>query len=158
MTPKRITVHSSATQPKTYLTADDIRKMHLKRGWSDIGYHFVIRTDGAVERGRPLTKQGAHVYGHNKNNVGICLVGGIDERGVAEFNYSGAQLHALYALICELCEDYGIPYEKVCGHRDYSPDTNNDGKITPDEYVKECPCFDVRGWFIRKLQSDGVEL
>ena len=158
MIPKRITVHSSASQPKTYLTAEDIRKIHLKRGWSDIGYHFVIRTDGSVEEGRPINVQGAHVYGHNKDNVGICLVGGLNENGKAEDNYSRAQKHALYALICELHSEYGIPYANVCGHRDFSPDTNNDGKITPNEYIKDCPCFDVRAWLANKLQDNGVML
>jgi N-acetyl-anhydromuramyl-L-alanine amidase AmpD len=39
------------------------------------------------------------------------------------------------------------PSAEVLGHRDLSPDKNNDGKITPDEWLKACPCFDVREWW-----------
>lgn len=162
MTPKRITVHCSASPKGRYLTATEIRKMHTHpkphgRGWSDIGYHFVIRTGGAVDKGRPLTRQGAHVYGHNKDNIGICLVGGLDAQGKPANTYTNEQFHALYALIRELCAGYEIPFSKVCGHRDFSPDLNGDGVITSDEFIKECPCFNVRLWLCEKLKLDGVE-
>ena len=52
-----------------------IREWHLARGWSDIGYHFVILQDGTVELGRPLEKQGAHCKGQNAESIGTCLIG-----------------------------------------------------------------------------------
>jgi len=156
MNPNRITVHCSASRTGRYLTASEIRQMHLSKGWSDIGYHFVIRTDGAVEAGRPITKQGAHVYGYNKDNIGICLVGGLNREGKATNNYTDAQFHALYALIVELCETHEISYAEVCGHRDFSKDLNGDGKITSEEFIKECPCFDVRPWLFNLLTENEV--
>lgn len=161
MYPRRITIHTSANRKGRYLTASELRKFHtdpepVGKGWSDIGYHFVIRTDGAVEEGRPLTRQGAGVKGHNKDNVHICLVGGLDSNGKPAFTYSDAQMNALYGLIMDLSGKYQIPLPEVCGHRDYSPDLNGDGEITSDEWIKVCPCFDVRSWLKALCESNGV--
>lgn len=162
MNPSRITVHCSASRKGRYLTAFELRKFHtdpppLGRGWSDLGYHFVIRTDGVVDTGRSIDKQGAHVKGHNSNNIGICLIGGLDRSGKPANTYSHAQFHALYALIRELCAKYKIPFTEVCGHRDYSPDLNGDGQITTNEFIKDCPCFDVVEWLGELLEQDGVD-
>jgi len=152
MTPKRITVHASATRPSQNLVADDIRKMHLRRGWSDIGYHYVIRQDGGIEEGRPEHIQGAQVYGHNEDNLGICMIGGVDEQGVPTDNYNYHQYHSLYALIVRKCEEYSIDYKDVCGHRDWYGDSNGDGVIDSRDWFKECPCFDVRSWLKGKCE------
>ena len=66
----------------------EIRKWHVDENkWSDIGYHDVIRRNGAIETGRPLEKPGAHAKGHNQNAIGICLVGGKADDGGPEFNF-----------------------------------------------------------------------
>ncbi|USL90055.1 hypothetical protein [Vibrio phage vB_VpaS_CHI] len=161
MYPKRITVHCSANRKGRYLTATELRKFHtdpepVGKGWSDIGYHFVIRTDGAVDKGRPITRQGAGVGGQNKDNVHICLVGGLDAKGKPAFTYTDVQMNALYGLISDLTDKYQIPLDKVCGHRDYSPDLNGDGNITEDEWIKVCPCFDVRSWFKALCENNEV--
>lgn len=76
MTPKRITVHCAATPDGVRYPAARIREIHIKeRGFTDIGYHFVIQPDGEIELGRPITIQGAHVQNHDEDNVGICLIG-----------------------------------------------------------------------------------
>lgn len=49
--------------------------------------------------------------------------------------------HSLRVLVRTLLVDY--PGCKVCGHRDLSPDLNGNGEIEPEEWVKQCPCFDV---------------
>ena len=74
----RIILHCSATPEGANFTAADIRSWHLARGWSDIGYHYVIGIDGTVESGRCISKQGAHTKGHNKDSIGICYIGGVD--------------------------------------------------------------------------------
>lgn len=146
MTPRKITVHCSATQPKADIGAAEIRKWHKDKGWSDIGYHAVIRRNGTVEKGRPETQTGAHVAGHNTDNLGVCLVGGINAEGKAENNFTPEQMAALAGVVKAWQEKYRIPDSEVRGHRDWSPDKNGDGKITPNEYLKDCPCFDVRAW------------
>jgi N-acetyl-anhydromuramyl-L-alanine amidase AmpD len=143
MNPKYITVHCSATQPLLSVTPEKIKQWHLERGWLDIGYHFIITVDGVTHEGRPITQQGAHVAGHNKDNIGICLVGGIDKSGKAVDNFTEYQKGALRILLQHLMWKYYIPKENVKGHRDWSPDLDGDGVIEKHEWLKDCPCFEV---------------
>lgn len=58
-----------------FTDAASITKFHVEHhGWSDNGYHWIIREDGAIEAGRPESVCGAHCKGHNKNSLGICLI------------------------------------------------------------------------------------
>lgn len=161
MKPRFVTVHCSASRTGRYLTASEIRAMHTRpksqggNGWSDIGYHKVIRIDGATEDGRPLTRKGAGVYGHNDDNIHICLIGGVDSSGKAVNNYTANQMNALFGLLLDLCEEFGIPYTEVRGHRDWFGDTNGDGVIDSRDWYKECPCFDVATWFTEQLRATG---
>ena len=78
----KIIVHCSATQEGKEINAAEINLWHLKRGWSGIGYHYVVLLDGTIEYGRSIYKQGAHVKGGNKGSIGICYIGGVEsERG-----------------------------------------------------------------------------
>ena len=54
---------------------DDIHRIHLNNGWTGIGYHFFVRQDGSVYRGRPLEMVGAHCPGRNSDSIGICFEG-----------------------------------------------------------------------------------
>ncbi|CAK1795587.1 N-acetylmuramoyl-L-alanine amidase [Vibrio crassostreae] len=83
-----ITVHCSATPPQQDVDVTEIRRWHKKRGWRDVGYHFVIRRNGDVELGRPLSQTGAHVKGHNKGNIGVCMVGGCNAELQPEDNFT----------------------------------------------------------------------
>ena len=53
-------IHCSATPQGVRLSFDDCRREHIRRGFSDIGYHFYITRNGEIHRGRPLEKIGAH--------------------------------------------------------------------------------------------------
>lgn len=101
-------------------------------GWSDIGYHYVILTDGTIEDGRPIQRSGAHVKGHNLHSVGICLVGGIDARGNSVANFTKEQLRSLRTLITFIKTAH--PIEHIYGHRDFP------------NVKKDCPCFEVSVW------------
>lgn len=128
-----IIVHCSATSPGLNYGAEQIRRWHVEdNGWSDIGYHYVIKRDGTLEEGRPLMRAGAHTKGHNENSIGICLVGGVRVSGKPEFNFTYRQMHKLLVLITDLKSQYDI--KRVAGHRDF-----DDGKA--------CPCFNVGEWF-----------
>lgn len=143
---EHIIVHCAATKADQYVDAAVIRDWHVnKNGWSDIGYHYVIRRDGVLELGRPIEQAGAHVKGFNYNSVGVCLAGGLDENGKAQDNFTIQQMDTLFYLVVTLTKLF--PKADVKGHRDYSPDVNHDGQITPDEWMKECPCFDVNLWW-----------
>lgn len=139
-----LVVHCAATPPSRDIGVAEIRAMHKDRGFNDVGYHYVIRRDGRVEKGRADNVAGAHVQGFNSVSLGVCLVGGVDSKGKPEQNYTPAQYTALKALLAKLQGAY--PSAQVLGHRDLSPDKNRDGKISPNEWLKACPCFDVRAW------------
>ena len=134
-----IVVHCSATPANMDIGAAEIDKWHRERGFSKIGYHYVIRRNGTVEKGRDVSEVGAHVAGHNTNSIGVCLVGGVDanNKSKADFNYTYAQMEALDVLLGDLLggilDPKYSPNVKIVGHRDLDPG-------------KACPCFDVRRW------------
>lgn len=108
-----------------------------------VGYHFVIKRDGTVQLGRPENAVGSHVEGYNSRSIGICMIGGVDEDGkTAKNTFTPAQFDALAETIRVLKLKYP-DVKRVCGHRDLSKDLNRDGKITPNEWSKQCPSFDV---------------
>ena len=137
-----IIVHCSATKVGQDFTAADIDRWHRERGFNGIGYHYVIRLDGKLEKGRDVSLTGAHCKGWNERSIGICYIGGLDENGRPADTRTNAQKRVLYQIIMDLQREYNIL--QVLGHRDTSPDLNGDGVIEPYEYVKACPCFDVR--------------
>lgn len=147
-----IIIHCSATKAGQDLRAKDIDRMHRARGFDGIGYNFVIDLDGFVENGRPLSVDGAHCNtkgfskeSYNKHGIGICYIGGLDKYGKPSDTRTEAQKDALRDLVAKLCREYDIL--EVLGHRDTSPDLDGSGEVEPAEFVKACPCFDVRSEF-----------
>ncbi len=136
-----IAIHCTATPAGRDVRAADVRAWHKAKGWIDIGYHFVVDLDGTIEIGRPKAMPGAHVEGFNVKSIGVVYVGGIGTDGKPADTRTPAQKAALLDLLGELKRVHLAAVIK--GHRDYSPDRNRDGKITPDEWVKACPCFDA---------------
>jgi len=139
-----IVVHCSATPSTSDIGVDEIDDWHKQRGWSGIGYHAVIRRDGEIEFGRHFDEVGAHVKGQNYRSVGVCMVGGVDDQGDAEDNFTDEQYESLVAILVTLERAY--PFAEILGHRDLSPDLDGDGIIEEHEWLKDCPCFDVREW------------
>lgn len=137
-----IVIHCSCSRCDRRYTFEQCRRDHIQHNhWTDIGYHWYIELDGSVHTGRPEHLQGAHVKFHNAHSLGICYEGGLDAQGRPADTRTPAQKEALRQLIAQLRLRY--PRALVLGHRDLSPDLNGDGHITPNEWVKECPCFDV---------------
>lgn len=129
-----IVLHCSATRGvQSNIGANDIRRWHIQRGWADIGYHYVIKRDGTLENGRPPDQIGSHVQGFNARSVGICLVGGLDDKTWKPAdNFTAAQWKTLTSLVARLVKIY--PDAKVLGHRDFPA------------VKKACPCFNARVW------------
>lgn len=134
-----IVVHCSATPEGKDYHVEDIRQMHIQRGFSDIGYHYLVPLDGDIEVGRKVDKIGAHAKGYNANSIGVCYVGGVDANYIPKDTRTEAQKEALICLIKDLKKAY--PNARVCGHRDLSPDLNNNGKVDKFEWIKVCPCY-----------------
>lgn len=138
---KYIAIHASATYPSMKVDRERIKGWHLKRGFSDIGYHYLIMRDGSIVKGRDLDgdglvleEVGAHVKGVNSVSIGICWIGGTkeDAHKEAEDNRTDEQLKTMKRLIQELSDIY--PNAKIRGHRDFP------------NVAKSCPCFDVKTW------------
>lgn len=110
-----IVIHHTGNPVDDDLSAEQIHVSHQAQGWAGIGYHYVIRKDGTIERGRPESCIGAHALGHNGNSIGIHVCGNFDIGEPAE-----AQLNALPVLIADICKRYGLIAAKnvVVGHRD----------------------------------------
>lgn len=147
-----IVIHCSATRAGQDVRAADIDKQHKERGFKMIGYNYVIDLDGTVEVGRPLTMDGAHCdkpgfsgISYNKHSIGICYVGGLDKDGNAADTRTDAQKKSMHELVWNLFDKY--PITEIIGHRDASPDLNGDGVISKNEWIKQCPCFDVKSEF-----------
>ena len=136
-----IVVHCSATRCYRSYTEHDLTTDCLRRGFSGAGYHFYIRKNGDIKTLRPLERPGAHARGYNAHSIGICYEGGLNERGRPADTRTDFQKHSLRALVLLLLKDY--PGSRLCGHRDLSPDLNGNGEIEPEEWIKECPCFDA---------------
>lgn len=127
----KIIIHCSATPPSMDIDAEVIRGWHLERGWTDIGYHFVIKRDGEIEDGRPLELVGAHVKGYNTGSIGICLVGGVEQGNVSreQDNFTPQQWKSLRGLLQIMKADYRKA--TIHGHNEFDPQ-------------KACPSFDVQ--------------
>ncbi len=146
-----IAVHCTATLAGRPFNVSAIRNMHIAQGWSDIGYHKLIGLDGEIWDGRPEAAAGAHIKGHNAESLAVCYVGGIGADGRPADTRTPAQLVALKFVL----QDWScrFPDAIIRGHRDMSPDRNRDGRVTRDEWLKDCPCFDVRDW----CRSVGID-
>lgn len=125
----KLVIHCAATRPSMDIGVREIRAWHKERGFLDIGYHLVIRRDGTVEKGRDLYQVGAHAKGFNSVSVGICLVGGVDEKMKPENNFTEAQ----FAKLDELVETMKLTFPdlvEIVGHNDL-------------DKGKACPSFDA---------------
>lgn len=127
---KLIIVHCSATPPGMNIGRKEINEWHLNKGWSGIGYHYVIRRDGSVELGRDIEEIGAHAEGYNSVSVGVCLVGGVNDKKIPEANYTEAQWKTLVTLLKKLKKKY--PSARIIGHNEVAK--------------KACPSFNVQKW------------
>ena len=125
---KELIVHCSATPEGKDYSVDTIRQWHLQRGFSDIGYHYVIYRDGSIHIGRDESIIGAHCTGHNTNSIGVCYIGGCASDGkTPKDTRTTEQKQSLVKLLKELKTKY--PQASIHGHRDFAN--------------KACPSFDA---------------
>jgi len=126
----KLIIHCSDSE---WGTVQEIDKWHKARGWSGCGYHYVILNgifdsrgycfkalDGQICTGRPLQRIGAHCRGHNRDSIGICLIGKKD--------FTDAQFRSLIALVSEL--KMVLRVNSVYGHNHFNRH-------------KTCPNFDI---------------
>ena len=126
----KIIVHCTATPEGRNVTKKDLYKWHvIERGWSDIGYHYLIDLDGVIHDCRPIERIGSHCKGQNRESIGIAYAGGMtkDMKKAKDTRTEEQEMALSYML-----EWLKIQYPKaiIYGHRDFS--------------TKECPSFDAK--------------
>jgi N-acetylmuramoyl-L-alanine amidase len=141
-----IIVHCSASDRMTDDCPKAIRELHTSppfedfvwgeyvthgRGWSDIGYHYIITSDGNLHLGRPIERGGAHAVGYNAYSIGICLTG--------NKIFTEKQFITLAKLARNLMAEFDLNLNNIIGHNQVSKE-------------KTCPNFDVR----KKLMEFGI--
>lgn len=147
-TVETIFVHCSATRPDWMIDrnfserVNEIKRWHLEKKWSDIGYHWIIDRDGSITQGRKEHVVGAHAQNHNTGSIGICLIGGFGSSEVDPFekNFTAKQDHALRTLINDIKSR--TPIKRVRGHNEVA--------------AKACPGFNVTRWLDRKPAAKSI--
>ncbi len=138
---RRIVLHHRAGEGDVL----SIHNGHIKNGWSGIGYHFYVRRDGSIYRGRPVEKVGAHAEGHNSDSIGICFEGNFENEKMGKEQKSAGQ-----KLIAYLQESYGNKL-KVIRHSDLTP-TACPGRYFPFDELTKVSKDEV----VAKMFDDGV--
>jgi len=147
---ERIVLHCSGSDRPEDNSVQAIRHLHTAgpderiqwgtyrtfgRGWKDIGYHWVVTTDGTVWPGRPVHEIGAHCEGHNQDSIGICVCGN------AEF--LPHQMQALADLVIGLMDEYKISVYNIYGHCELNS-------------YKTCPNFNVKGFLKWAMPNSAI--
>lgn len=137
---KYIAVHCTASHQTE--TIEGLRQEFRRKGWKNPGYHYVVASDGTITQLLPEEKVSNGVKGYNSVTINVAYIGGIDEHGKAVDNRTEEQKKALRSLLTMLHKKH--PSAVIQGHRDFSTDLNHDGKITQNEWIKVCPCFNAK--------------
>ena len=120
-------LHCSASSAKSADNVEEIRRWHLARGWSDVGYHYFIKRNGTIQKGRPINRIPAAQRGHNTGSIAICLHGAGGNPPKNDFT------KAQFTSLKKLCMQINTAYNgkmKFRGHREVA--------------AKACPVFDYK--------------
>jgi len=129
---KALIIHHSASAQTT--TMLDVDRWHRQRGFSGIGYHFFMQIRGGrgyLKAARPATLAGAHTIGWNSKALGLCIAGNYETDIMSKAIYQD-----VLAAAAHICKKYGIPANKVFGHRDKAA-TACPGKNFPLDKLKK---------------------
>ena len=127
---KMIILHCSASDNPEHDNVEVIRDWHMNgNGWSDIGYHFFIRSTGLLEMGRGVALKGAHTFNFNGDSIGICLSGNT--------KFGEKQIDSCVDFVKLLCVVFNLDKSAVYGHYEFTD-------------KKTCPNIDM-DWFREKL-------
>lgn len=124
--------------------SEEIHNVHTQRGFSGIGYHYIITRDGRIQRGRPINLRGAHArdFGHNNYSIGISHVAGYNcvsgtanpERYVSADSISAAQWSAQKDFLTAFYRVF--PGGQVLGHYQCTTTSKIDPGFDVDAYIK----------------------
>lgn len=121
---KGVIIHCSDSPQGRGDDITTLHRWHTQKGWSGVGYHYVILEDGTIQKGRPNFWDGSHARGYNGSHLGICLIG--------EDYFTKEQYYSLKDLLSSLMLEFNIDKKDILGHFEVS--------------TKTCPNFDVPKW------------
>ena len=140
-TKKIVLHHALATSASIF----DVHKWHLQNGWLGCGYHFYVRKDGSIFKGREIDSLGAHCLDNNHDSIGIC----------AEGNYN-----AIVQLVKYIFGIYGNI--AIGGHKDYSPSECPGINFPKDEIIILAKQKDVQKHWAQdafdRLNTKGIKI
>lgn len=134
--PKVLVFHHAASKE---LTPQQINDMHKKKEWAGIGYHFYIRKDGTIYRGRPENAIGAHIKGQNKDTLGICLEGNLEEEEPTEEEIKALEDLSTYLIVkynINRVQGHGDTYDTLCPGKNFAIENVKEGITTEIETIK----------------------
>ena len=119
----RIILHHAAGNG----SVESVHNYHKGLGWSGIGYHYYVRKDGSIYRGRPEEMVGGHTSGYNYCSIGVCAEGNFETDVMSD-----AQREAIRALVLDIRTRY--PDTQTIRHKDVAA-TACPGKNYPFDYI-----------------------
>lgn len=124
------------TDGPTTQTIRSIQDFHMgpQRGWSDVGYNFLVRDDGTIYEGRGWLVVGAHCPDHNRTGISASYIG---KNAPTE-----AALRSIRWLYDEACRRAGRKLRKL-GHG--------------DRFATECPGPKLQAWVDAGMPVGDVE-
>lgn len=125
--PEILVLHHAAI---SMCSVEDVHKLHLGNGWAGCGYHFLVRKDGSIYRGRPEESIGAHCIGANDISIGICAEGNYMQELMPE-----KQKISTVNLCKYVMKKYNI--EMIKCHKELNEGTDCPGINYPFEEIKE---------------------
>ena len=155
--PKAICLHKAGWNghhhnwnDKVDWTVDTIRDFHVNvRGFSDIGYHYIVLKDGTVVPARDVKYAPAHAVGHNDAVIAICIIGEFTREEPTD-----AQINSLKILLVKLCKEFDIDttMHHIFTHADYRDPPGN--RYCPGKYLhRKVP--EISNW-VRNAIKKGV--
>lgn len=139
-----VVVHWSAHFLNQDIGAEEIHGQHKADGFSGIGYHYIIRNDGTIERGRPINKEGAHAKanGHDKYSIGVAFVGGYTVNSNSALANPPFGVESLNPVQIKTLRHFMSTFYKVWpggqawGHNDTDPQNKPDPGFSVPQFVK----------------------
>ncbi|GAA0733702.1 N-acetylmuramoyl-L-alanine amidase [Clostridium oceanicum] len=142
--PRMIILHHAES---SRCSIEDVHSWHLNKGWSGCGYHYFVRKNGSIYKGRPDNAIGAHCLSYNSVSIGICTEGrfNVETMGASQYN-------SLKELISYIKNKYNI--SKIYGHRELNS-TDCPGKNFPLSKIKNESLGGSNSGKRKKISSAG---
>lgn len=133
--PNKIVLHNADASS---CTIEEINEWHKNNGWIGCGYHFLVRKDGSIYKGRPENVIGAHCQGSNTGSIGICFEGNYMTESMPQVQYNTG-----IELLKYLFNKYGVL--AIYGHKELY-NTDCPGTNFPLDDFKNVEFADTVGW------------